>query len=579
MKQFFKITLATMLGVFLFCLINFIIMIAVLGGIMSIQNASVPTQKNSVFRLELEGVIVERMEENSLETLLASMNESTNYIGLDEVLTAIDAASKDDNVSGIYLKLGMLQAAPASITEIRDALQRFKKDGKFVVAYGDNFSNGTYQLATAADKVYMNPQGMPMLTGIKLNTIFYKGLLDKLGVEMQIFKVGTFKSAVEPFCNTALSDANRLQLNVLSQSIWNEIIIDAAQARHIDTATINRFANNGLFFAAADSAVAYGLVDSLLYENDMKRVLQRLTNDDNFHTIKLRQMKRLAKSSSASDRVAVLYANGEIDGMTGNSGIDSKKIVEQLLKLADNDDVKAVVMRVNSPGGSAYGSEQIWHAAEVLRAKKPFIVSMSDYAASGGYYISCSADTIVAQPNTLTGSIGIFGMFPNLQGATQKLGLTFDGVKTNRFSDLGDITRPMNDAERQLMQQYIERGYALFVQRCAEGRSLSVDSIRTIAEGRVWSGKDAQQLGLVDVLGGLDTAITIAAEKAQLTDYSLVTYPPQKDITTQLIEKLYDNQTRILQRTLGEKFTLFQQVCNLKDKQGLFALMPYYIAW
>lgn len=290
-------------------------------------------------------------------------------------------------------------------------------------------------------------------------------------------------------------------------------------------------------------------------------------------------MKRLAKSSSASDRVAVLYANGEIDGMTGNSGIDSKKIVEQLLKLADNDDVKAVVMRVNSPGGSAYGSEQIWHAAEVLRAKKPFIVSMSDYAASGGYYISCSADTIVAQPNTLTGSIGIFGMFPNLQGATQKLGLTFDGVKTNRFSDLGDITRPMNDAERQLMQQYIERGYALFVQRCAEGRSLSVDSIRTIAEGRVWSGKDAQQLGLVDVLGGLDTAITIAAEKAQLTDYSLVTYPPQKDITTQLIEKLYDNQTRILQRTLGEKFTLFQQVCNLKDKQGLFALMPYYIAW
>ena len=568
-----------MLGVFLFCLINFIIMIAVLGGIMSIQNASVPTQKNSVFRLELEGVIVERMEENSLETLLASMNESTNYIGLDEVLTAIDAASKDDNVSGIYLKLGMLQAAPASITEIRDALQRFKKNGKFVVAYGDNFSNGTYQLATVADKVYMNPQGMPMLTGIKLNTIFYKGLLDKLGVEMQIFKVGTFKSAVEPFCNTALSDANRLQLNVLSQSIWNEIIIDAAQARHIDTATINRFANNGLFFAAADSAVAYGLVDSLLYENDMKRVLQRLTNDDNFHTIKLRQMKRLAKSSSASDRVAVLYANGEIDGMTGNSGIDSKKIVEQLLKLADNDDVKAVVMRVNSPGGSAYGSEQIWHAAEVLRAKKPFIVSMSDYAASGGYYISCSADTIVAQPNTLTGSIGIFGMFPNLQGATQKLGLTFDGVKTNRFSDLGDITRPMNDAERQLMQQYIERGYALFVQRCAEGRSLSVDSIRTIAEGRVWSGKDAQQLGLVDVLGGLDTAITIAAEKAQLTDYSLVTYPPQKDITTQLIEKLYDNQTRILQRTLGEKFTLFQQVCNLKDKQGLFALMPYYIAW
>lgn len=579
MKQFFKITLATMLGVFLFCLINFIIMIAVLGGIMSIQNASVPTQKNSVFRLELEGVIVERMEENSLETLLASMNESTNYIGLDEVLTAIDAASKDDNVSGIYLKLGMLQAAPASITEIRDALQRFKKNGKFVVAYGDNFSNGTYQLATAADKVYMNPQGMPMLTGIKLNTIFYKGLLDKLGVEMQIFKVGTFKSAVEPFCNTALSDANRLQLNVLSQSIWNEIIIDAAKARHIDTATINRFANNGLFFAAADSAVAYGLVDSLLYENDMKRVLQRLTNDDNFHTIKLRQMKRLAKSSSASDRVAVLYANGEIDGMTGNSGIDSKKIVEQLLKLADNDDVKAVVMRVNSPGGSAYGSEQIWHAAEVLRAKKPFIVSMSDYAASGGYYISCSADTIVAQPNTLTGSIGIFGMFPNLQGATQKLGLTFDGVKTNRFSDLGNITRPMNDAERQLMQQYIERGYALFVQRCAEGRSLSVDSIRTIAEGRVWSGKDAQQLGLVDVLGGLDTAITIAAEKAQLTDYSLVTYPPQKDITTQLIEKLYDNQTRILQRTLGEKFTLFQQVCNLKDKQGLFALMPYYIAW
>ena len=579
MKQFFKITLATMLGVFLFCLINFIIMIAVLGGIMSIQNAPVPTQKNSVFRLELEGVIVERMEENSLETLLASMNESTNYIGLDEVLTAIDAASKDDNVSGIYLKLDMLQAAPAAITEIRDALQRFKKNGKFVVAYGDNFSNGTYQLATAADKVYMNPQGMPMLTGIKLNTIFYKGLLDKLGVEMQIFKVGTFKSAVEPFCNTALSDANRLQLNVLSQSIWNEIIIDAAQARHIDTATINRFANNGLFFAAADSAVAYGLVDSLLYENDMKRVLQRLTNDDNFHTIKLRQMKRLAKSSSASDRVAVLYANGEIDGMTGNSGIDSKKIVEQLLKLADNDDVKAVVMRVNSPGGSAYGSEQIWHAAEVLRAKKPFIVSMSDYAASGGYYISCSADTIVAQPNTLTGSIGIFGMFPNLQGATQKLGLTFDGVKTNRFSDLGDITRPMNDAERQLMQQYIERGYALFVQRCAEGRSLSVDSIRTIAEGRVWSGKDAQQLGLVDVLGGLDTAITIAAEKAQLTDYSLVTYPPQKDITTQLIEKLYDNQTRILQRTLGEKFTLFQQVCNLKDKQGLFALMPYYIAW
>lgn len=578
MKEFFKMAFATVVGLMIFAFALFFLSASVVGALMSASEAEVSVKPNSVFHLKLGGVLTERAEENSLHFLMGTLNDSQKTIGLDEILKGIRTASENANIEGIYLDCDpSFSASPAALLEIRNTLMQFKKTGKFVVSYSDTYSQGNYMVASVADSVLLNPYGHLMITGLSMRTVFVKDLLDKLGIKMQVVKVGTYKSAVEPYINTSMSDANRLQLNALSNSIWTNYRFVIAPSRQVMPAVFDEFADNGTFLQDASEAVALHLVDSLVYRNEMETILEHLTASDEVELINLKQMMHVKTVEKYSkNKVAVLYANGEIDG-NDESGMDSEKITKELLKLADDDNVKCVVLRVNSRGGSAYGSEQMWHATTVLKAKKPLIVSMGGYAASGGYYMSCAADVIVAQPNTITGSIGIFGLFPNVQGLTQKLGVNFDGVKTNKLSDFGDFSRPLTATENALLQQYINEGYETFVKRCADGRKMSIDSIKAIGEGRVWSGIEAERLGLVDAIGGLDTAIAIAIEKAELTDYMIKEYPAKKDILAELMEEFSSIKVNMLKETLGNDYTYYHYAEQVKNSCGMQARLPFLL--
>ena len=575
MKDFLKMTFATLLGLVLFGVVCTLLLFGAIGSLALLNNAPAIVEPHSVFELKLEGMLVERNEESGLDFLKSKYSRTQSIIGLDEVLTAIDRAKNDANIEGIYLNISGLSTAPASIDEIRDALLDFKESGKFVVAYADTYSNGTYALAAVADRVAMNPQGQLILTGLSMNTLFYKEALDKLGIEMQVFKVGTFKSAVEPYVNRTMSDANRLQLNQLSSSIWHSLCADMASRRQLDKTIFDNFANQGLFFDEARIAYEQGLVDTLVYRTEMKQILEQLMHG-NYATVDLKTMKNQPDNAAYSaNKIAVVYATGEIDG-NSESSMDSEKMAETLADLADDESVKAVVLRVNSPGGSAFGSEQIWHATQLVKAQKPFIVSMGDYAASGGYYISCAADTIVAQPTTITGSIGIFGLLPNVEKLADKIGVAVDGVKTHEYADFGNMSRPVTAGERQLYQRYVERGYELFVQRCADGRHRTPEAIKLVAEGRVWTGADAQKIGLVDLLGNLDDAIGIAAAKANIAEYNVKNYPPKRDWMSQLMDEL---EMSVLQKRLGVGYDYLCALQKAQARQGLQAIMPFEIVF
>ena len=535
MKKFFKYVFATVVGLMLFSFLQILIFAMIMGAVVGMSDTPVALKDNTVFELNLKGMLVERSNDDFTSLMLTKFDSSTEQIALNDVLNSIDKAAKNPKIAGIYLKIGVFSASPASMQEIRKALEEFKKSGKFIVSYADIYGNGTYYLASVSDKVFLNPQGTVGVTGMSMPSVFFKNMLDKIGVKIQVFKVGTFKSAVEPYINTKMSDENRLQLRELSSSIWNEMLKAISASRNISVENINNFVDAGKFLDDATVALNEHFVDSLIYENEIKNILENLTVKD-YKSVSLSEIKRVVdKKSTAKDKIAVFYAVGEIDGGDKN-GIVSEKVAAKLVKLAENDDIKAVVLRVNSPGGSAYGSEQIWNAVNVVRAKKPVVVSMGDYAASGGYYIACAADAIFADENTITGSIGIFGLLPDAQGLFNKIGLNFDVVNTNKLSDLGNISRPMTDLEKSLIQKSVERGYDVFTKRCADGRKMSIEDIKKIAEGRVYSGSDALKLGLVDELGTLQKAILCAAEKAHLTDYQIVDYPEQKDFLTQMME-------------------------------------------
>lgn len=576
MKEFLKMTLATVVGLLLFGAISSVLLLGSLGALMALGSAPTTLEPNSVLELELNGMLVER-DQNDVTAMLSAIDDSRLQLGLDALLSAIDRATTNDNIKGIYLNVGALVASPASISEIRHALQTFKESGKFIVAYADNFGNGTYALATVADKVVLNPHGMLGLNGLSMSSIFCKEALDNLGIEMQVFKVGTFKSAVEPYTGMQMSDANRLQMSELSNSIWQTLLDDMAAGRRVDKAQFDQFANAGDFFADPSVAQQRRLVDTLAYRSDMKQIIRQFVGDD-YHTIDLKAMTNLPDDTPYSvDKIAVVYAVGQIDGGSTDD-MDSEAITQTLVDLADDDAVKAVVLRVNSPGGSAYGSEQMWHATQLVKAQKPIIVSMGDYAASGGYYMSCAADTIVAQPTTITGSIGIFGMLPNIEKLTDKIGVAVDGVKTNDFADFGMPTRPVTAAERALFQQNIERGYELFVQRCADGRHTTTDAIKQIAEGRVWTGSQAKALGLVDVLGGLGTAIDIAADKANLTQYNIKEYPAKRDLFDELLDELSQvSTTHALRQALGSYAVYAKTLQQAMALRGQQAIMPFNI--
>jgi len=582
MKQFLKFTLASIVGIFITSILGVLIFFLVLGAAASSGEKTTVLKPNSIYELNLEGSLVDRSEDNPFSNVLGKAfgTSSENSLGLDEVLKNIEKAKNDDNIVGIYLKGGSLSGGIASVKEIRNALIDFKKSGKFIVAYADNYSQKMYYLVSVANKILINPQGMLELKGLSTETMFYKNTLDKLGIEMQIVKVGTFKSAVEPYILTKMSDANRLQVNVFLNSIWNTILKEISASRKIPTEKLNSYADEMLMYQPTEKSKQYNLVDSLVYADQVDSILQKYVKDfkkgDDLVFVKNSAMSKLPDNSKYDkNKVAVIYAIGEISDTEGDE-IVARDMVKTINDVAKDSAVKAVVLRVSSPGGSAYASEQIWHALSMLKAKKPLIVSMGDYAASGGYYISCMADKIIAQPNTITGSIGIFGVIPNIKGLNEKLGLSYDGVKTNKMSDGISINRSFTPEEHDLMQNYVNRGYELFVKRCAQGRKMKVEQIKAIAEGRVWTGEDAIKIGLVDKIGGLNDAIKLAVEKAKLSSFNLKEYPEKEDFTAKLLKSLTEDvETRIMKAQLGEQYSILKKIKSLDKINGIQARLPY----
>ena len=582
MKQFLKFTLASIVGVIITTLLGILILFGVIGAIAGSKESVTALKPNSVYEIKLEGNLIDRSEDDPFSAAFAQAMGKTaeKSMGLDDLLANIEKAKNDANIVGIYLNGGSLSGGFASLKEIRNALIDFKKSGKFIVAYADNYSQKDYYLVSVANKILINPQGMLELKGLSAQTMFFKNTLDKLGIEMQIVKVGTYKSAVEPLITTKMSDANREQVTVYMGSIWKTFLTEVSAARKISAEKLNAYADEMLMFQPTEKAKQYGLVDGLVYADEadsiLKTFVKGLEKDKEVTLVKHSAMTKLPDTSKYDkNKVAVIYAVGEITDAAGE-GIVAKDLIKTINDVAKDSAVKAVVLRVSSPGGSAYASEQIWHALYKLKAKKTLIVSMGDYAASGGYYISCMADKIVAQPNTITGSIGIFGVIPNISGLNEKLGLTYDGVKTNKMSDAITVNRKFTPEERDLMQNYVNRGYELFVKRCADGRKMKTEQIKAIAEGRVWTGGDAIKNGLVDKIGGLNDAIALAVTKAKLKTYNVSEYPEKETFESKFMKSFGDDvETRFLKAQLGEQYKLFKQVRNLDKINGIQARLPY----
>lgn len=587
MKQFFKMMFASTLGFFvglmLAGMIAIVFMIGMVAGLGSNSQAVyTPKAENSVFKIAFEGDIRESAEENPFTNLLTGREPD---LSLRDLLKSIHHAKEQESVRGIYLDMGVFSGGTASLDAVRRALMDFKESGKFIVAYADNYTQGGYYLASVADKIYLNPQGILGLTGLSSRTMFYKGLLQKIGVEMMVFKVGTYKGAVEPFIADKLSDANREQITSYQNSIWGNITKGIAKSRNITVEDVNRFADEGAFFASPEKAVEYKLIDELKYRSEVEKYLieQSGQTGDKLKTVGLSNMKNVKKTEREyRNKIAIVYAEGEImqqiisSPYSGNFSCISEKINDDLRKLADNKDVKAVVLRINSPGGSAYTSEQIWKQVYELKKKKPVVVSMGSVAASGGYYIASGASKIIAEPNTLTGSIGIFGMFPNTAGLFNKLALTTDIVKTNRYADFGDPARPMTDDEKALIQGYIERGYDTFLTRCAEGRGVSKADIDSIGQGRVWTGEQALKIGLVDELGGIERAVELAGELAEIYNYNIMEVSTDHDFLKELLEKQIEVvKQSVVKDMLGDEYEHFRTLQKVKATYGIQARIPY----
>ena len=584
MKDFIKYTMATVVGLVLVSIIMGILTFVSMAGMIASEGMSSPIEKKSVLRITLKGSITERAgEENPLSKL---GGETTQQIALDQALQALEKAAKNDKIEGIYMEGGILSAYPAEVQELRQALLKFKKSGKWIIAYADTYSRSAYYLCSVADKVYLNPIGMLDWSGLSSNPMFFTGLMKKLGIKMQVFKVGTYKSAVEPYIAEQMSDANREQVSSYQQSIWNNMLKDVAKSRKTTAEALNSLADSLTILSGPEASVKGGLVDKLCYQDEVKKILKNKAKMEEDESLRFVSISDVALSEELNDKVddeiAVYYAYGEIKeditgGFAQESAITSKQMTKDLQELREDDDVKAVVLRVNSPGGSAYASEQIWREVQLLSKEKPVIVSMGALAASGGYYISCGANKIFAEPTTLTGSIGIFGMIPDAtELLTDKLGLSFDVVKTNSHSDFGAMGRPLNESECRLMQAYINQGYELFTGRVAQGRNISQDSVKAVAEGRVWTGEQAMKIGLVDKLGNLNDAIAAAAKAAKIEKYSVGRYPePAPWFASLLQEKKADYMDSQMRSALGEFYPAFSLIRDLKNQDAIQARMTF----
>ena len=534
----------TIIGIgvyFLFCGIFGMLM----GDMMSTPETVL--EENTIYRLDLLGVLVDQVaEENPFDAILSEMyGQTTTTVGLNNLLSNIALAKDNDKILGIYLRGGSLSAGPASAKALRDALLDFKQSGKFIIAYADSYTQTNYYIASVADKIYLNTVGNIAWDGMSAQKEYYTRLFEKIGIEMQILKVGTFKSAVEPYFRTSMSDADRKQTEQYLGGIWNEVKTAVAEQRHLTVEQLDAYADECMSLQPQYKYVDYGFVDTLVYVQDMDTVLRMYAGTKDYNTLSTSKMTSVERAKiNAKDKVAVLYAEGQIFD-SGKEGIVDTEVIKTVKKIHKDDAIKAVVLRVNSPGGSADASEQIWHAVKTLQEKGlPVVVSMGDYAASGGYYISCGADYIYAEPTTLTGSIGIFGTVPNASKLMDKIGLDFDGVSTNKHSALtiNAVYKGMNKQEFALMQSMVERGYDLFTKRCADGRGVSQEEIKKVGEGRVWLGKDALEIGLVDELGNINNAIAKAAELASLGEYAIVDYPEKTDPFEELL-KMFDTTT------------------------------------
>ena len=534
----------TIIGIgvyFLFCGIFGMLM----GDMMSTPETVL--EENTIYRLDLSGVLVDQVaEENPFDAILGEMyGQNTTTVGLNNLLSNIALAKDNDKILGIYLRGGSLSAGPASAKALRDALLDFKQSGKFIIAYADSYTQTNYYIASVADKIYLNTVGNIAWDGMSAQKEYYTRLFEKIGIEMQILKVGTFKSAVEPYFRTSMSDADRKQTEQYLGGIWNEVKTAVAEQRHLTMEQLDAYADECMSLQPQHKYVDYGFVDTLIYVQDMDTVLRMYAGTKDYKTLSTSKMTSVERAKiNAKDKVAVLYAEGQIFD-SGKEGIVDTEVIKTVKKIHKDDAIKAVVLRVNSPGGSADASEQIWHAVTTLQKKGlPVVVSMGDYAASGGYYISCGADYIYAEPTTLTGSIGIFGTVPNASKLMDKIGLDIDGVSTNKHSALtiNAVYKGMNKQEFALMQSMVERGYDLFTKRCADGRGVLQEEIKKVGEGRVWLGKDALEIGLVDELGNINNAIAKAAELANLGEYAIVDYPEKTDPFEELL-KMFDTTT------------------------------------
>lgn len=587
MREFFKYVFATVIGVGISLVLFFIFFVMLIVGIVksSLSEDKVSVSNNSVLFLNLDQTITERTAEDPFSKLPVVGSEVNKSIGFNDVIRALHDAKTDDNIKCVYLSVSSPQAGFATMREIREALIDFKTSKKKVIAYSEIYTQGAYYLASVADKVYLNPEGALEFKGMSSQTMFFKGALDKLGIEAQIIRVGNYKSAVEPFFTDKMSDKNREQVTAYLKGMYETFLEGISKSRNISTPILHQIADNYKIQRPVD-AVAYKMIDALKYKDEIIEELKSLSGKDkqsNLSTITINEYARNSASNqdkSGKNKVAVIYANGDIAGGEGSDEqIGSERISRAIRKARLDSSIKAIVLRVNSPGGSALASDVIWREIVLCKKVKPVMASFGDVAASGGYYIACAADSIFVQPNTITGSIGVFGVIPNLQKLyNEKLGITFDGVKTAQYADIMNTDRPMTAGERFIVQNDVNRVYDSFITRVANGRKRSKAYIDSIGGGRVWVGTDAVKIGLADRTGNFKEAIVSAAKKAGIKDYSVVEYPEMLDPLKSLMENTTEKvKAHYAKQELGANYTIYQQIKSAVSRSGIQARMPYEI--
>ena len=585
MKSFFKYLLATVLGVIIAGLLLFLIMIGSIGAMVSSQDQPVKVKPHTILHLTLDQPIMDRSNKNPMENFDFSSFKPTTQLGLNDIIENLDKAKNDPNIDGIYLDLTVIPTGIATIEEIRNALIKFKESGKFILAYADVYTQTTYYMASVADKVYLNPEGEFAFIGMRSEIMFFKEAMEKLGLEPQIIRHGKFKSAVEPFMYTKMSDENREQIMTYMGSIWNHLLEGISKERQLSVKALNDMADN-LTIKNAQAAVENGLIDGLKYKDEILADLAERTektDDKKIETINLSKYFKAPgekKKSLEKNKIAVIYASGNVIMGEGQEGtIGSERISKAIREARKDSTVKAIVFRVNSGGGSALASEIIWREVKLAQEVKPVIASLGDVAASGGYYIVAPAQKIIASPNTITGSIGVFGLlFSGKDLLNNKLGVHVDVAKTNKFADMGSFNRPLTAQEREIIQFGVEEIYDTFISHVAEGRNMTKEQVDEIGQGRVWSGANAIEIGLIDGFGGLNDAIMLAAEAANLEKYRVVEFPKLKDPFEQILEDLQGNaMTSIVKNQLGSEYKYYETLQNAKQMQGIQARIPYEI--